>query len=222
MYFGGRLSSDFFAASVQSYLNPLPHLPFYWLNRLGLSAFGVAAVLAALSVLNLLAIKRIAMLVIPSDHGYRIHLIRGAVALSALSPLFLIEVGTSFADVLVSIPALFGFYLLLESHLNKNNFRLLLSGFLLGLASGLKPTFALFALITCVGAIAVEYVIDWRRSFGVMIKLGVGGILGVMIAYGWWGAQLYREFGNPFFPLLNDIFKSGWFADMPLVNSRFN
>ena len=217
----GRDGLDFFPASVQSYLNPLPHLPFYWLNRLGLPALVVGSVLAVSAVFNLMAIRRIAALVMPMTFGNRAFFVEGAVALSALSPIFLAEVGTSYVDVLVSIPCLYAVYFLLAQTGLPRWHYVWAAGFLLGLAVGLKPTTVLFAAIACLCFLVNELIRNWRNGLNAMLVLIVSGFAGLLLTEGWWAWHLYGQYGNPVFPLLNDVFQSDWFPHLPLANARF-
>src|SRR5688572_2064222 len=59
-WLGGRLAQDYFAASGQSYLNPVGFLPFYLMVSAGWHSVVVSAVLAAVHSLNLLLLYLIA------------------------------------------------------------------------------------------------------------------------------------------------------------------
>ena len=52
-FLGGRLQQDFFAASAQSYLNPVGYLPFYLLVAAGWHSAVVSVLLAAAHGLSL-------------------------------------------------------------------------------------------------------------------------------------------------------------------------
>jgi hypothetical protein len=45
--------------------------------------------------------------------------------------------------------------------------------------------------------------------------------VGFVLAYAFWGAILYREFGNPFFPYFNAIFKSPHWEPAAFFDERF-
>ncbi len=101
----GRLPGELFAASVQSYLNPLAHLPFFLLHAAGLPALAVALGVAAVHSTNLWLLHGIgSQLVPPTDRLRRLMLVAGVLA-GGLTPAFLLETGTSYTDVVVSIPA---------------------------------------------------------------------------------------------------------------------
>ena len=57
---GGRLGQDFFAASAQSYLNPLGYLPFYLMVSSGWHAVVVSVLLAVAHASSLVLLYAIA------------------------------------------------------------------------------------------------------------------------------------------------------------------
>jgi len=86
--------------------------------------------------------------------------------------------------------------------------RVLLAGFLCGLAAGLKPT-----AIIHVPALGLALLLA-THGRGVSLRFGtyfaVAAATGFLLAYGWWGWELYRLTGNPVFPLFNQVFHSDW------------
>ncbi|MBC8021737.1 MAG: hypothetical protein H7Y14_01370, partial [Burkholderiales bacterium] len=51
--------------------------------------------------------------------------------------------------------------------------------------------------------------------------LAAFGLAGFLLTYGFWGATLQREFGNPFFPYLNGIFQSPWWELVSFHDERY-
>src|SRR5262249_53996648 len=49
-----RVTEDFFPANQQSYLNPLPYLPFYWMVKAGWPSMLIACVLASIHALAII------------------------------------------------------------------------------------------------------------------------------------------------------------------------
>src|SRR5262245_3054197 len=112
-YVDDRLDRDFMAASVQGYLNPLAYLPFYWMIRAQWHSLLIGSALAALHSACLWLVYGISLLLIPPGARYRAALIAVGVAFAFLTPVYLIEVGTSFIDVTTAIPAIGGVWLLM-------------------------------------------------------------------------------------------------------------
>jgi hypothetical protein len=125
---GGRLAQDFFAASAQSYLNPLGYLPFYLMVSSGWHAVIVAVLLAAAHASSLVLLYAIAWRLFAP----RVPITALATALGAASAVFWATLGTSFLDPLLVAPMLAGLLLLLD----KKHFAA--AGVLFGAAAALK------------------------------------------------------------------------------------
>ena len=128
----GRLAQDFFAASAQSYLNPVGYLPFYLMVASGWHSLLVSVLLAAVHSLSLsllfLIARRLFAHLPPRDALVFACL---GTALGGATWVFWPTVGTSFLDPLV-LPAILGALLLLLDG------RAGLAGVLVGAATALK------------------------------------------------------------------------------------
>ena len=206
--FANRLDQDFFAAAAQSYLNPVGYLPFYAMVSWGWHSVLASALLAAahsisIALLYLLAWRLFAHL--PTRE--RIAFSCLATALGSATAVFWATVGTSFLDPLLVPLMLAGLLVLLGE---KGTF---LAGVLFGAAAALKYSNAIFALAAFPLALALG------------LRAGVlyiaGGALAVAVLAGPWLALMWREFGNPVFPLLNAWFQSPHAPAAHLVHLRF-
>src|SRR6185295_4641643 len=111
----GRLRQDFFAASAQSYLNPLGYLPFYLMVASGWHSVVVSIVLAAahsVSIGFLYLIARRLFAYLPPAEQTEFAVL--ATALGAASGVYWMTVGGSFLDPLLVPPMLGGVLLLLR------------------------------------------------------------------------------------------------------------
>lgn len=212
-----RLWQDYFAASIQSYLNPYAYVPFYLLVEAPWPGIAVGLAMACLHSVNLWLVYEIARVIVPTDRENSRLPVFGAVLIAALSPLFLQQVGTSYADVLTATPVLAGFLLLARAYASGTGAWpwILLAGLLMGLASGLKMTNAVLA------AGAAAFVLATRARAGesivALLAYGVGGAIGLASSSGAWFLAVWERFGNPIFPLMNGLFRS---PDYPPVNFR--
>ncbi|HYN13798.1 MAG TPA: hypothetical protein VET51_14250 [Burkholderiales bacterium] len=216
----GRVGQDFFAASAQSYLNPVGYLPFYLMVTSGWHSVVVSMVLAvahalSISLLFLLAWELFAHL--PArDRAIFSGL---ATAMGAATAVFWPTVGTSFLDPLLVPPMLAGLLLLLRADRHAVG-RATLAGALFGAAAALKYSNAIFALAAFPLALAMP-----GLSAGSRLRAGLGymagGALGLAIFAGPWFALLMREFGNPVFPLMNAWFQSPHAPLVNMVSERF-
>lgn len=213
--FNNRLSQDFFPASVQSYLNPLPFVPFYLMVKAGWASVYIAATLAFIHSINIWLVYSISRKMLPQESTLTIVL---AVLLGTASVLFWSQVGSSFSDALISIPILAALALLSDAGREVSRNRTAWAGLLLGAAIGLKMTSAPFAV-----AAFMAWLIASRSSFHIssLIVMAASGAAGMLLTGGYWWARVWSEFGNPFFPLFNNIFKSPYFPAQGVLFDRF-
>lgn len=179
---GGRLGQDFFAASAQSYLNPLGYLPFYLMVSWGWHSVLVSVLLAAAHAGALVLLYAIAWRLFAPRAGMALL----ATALGAASAVFWATVGTSFLDPLLVVPMLGGLLLLVESR------AFAAAGFLFGAAAALKYSNAIYALAALPLAFS-----GGRRGAA---AYAAGGAAAVALLAGPWLALMWREFGHPFYP----------------------
>ena len=217
-----RLPEELFAAGPQGYLNPLPHLPFYFTYQTGASSLLIALSMALLHSVNLWLLHFIACQVAPPTNRMRAFAVVCGVILGALSPGFLYEIGTSYADVIVSIPVMGALLLILiwqaQSIRPQTNWRFLYAaGLLAGIAMGLKPT----ALVFCATSFLALIALSGRRAWCVAWRSIISGSTGLVITGGPHAWMLWKAFRNPVFPLFNELFRSPWFPPVSLVSNRF-
>jgi hypothetical protein len=200
----GRLQQDFFAASAQSYLNPIGYLPFYLMVSSGWHSVAVSVALALAHSLSIALLYAIAWrLFAHLSRRERIVMSCLATALGAATAVFWATVGTSFLDPLLVPPMLAGLLFLLQGE------RPLLAGLLFGAAAALKYSNAIFAL----AALPLAFFSGRRAA---LAYIG-GGIVAVAVLAGPWLALMMREFGNPLFPGVSA--GGGRFAPQDLVSA---
>jgi hypothetical protein len=215
-----RFVQDYFAAGPQSYFNPYVYAPFYALISSGLSALAVSSVLAAAQSSILWLTYELALCVCPSDDR-RSLLVTGlcAVALAFLNPILIEQVGSSFADITTAALVVCGWLLLARAVQAPRVGLIVGAGLILGTATALKMTNAVHALA------ASALLLLLPRPFMGKLRCGLGyaGALGLgfAIVAGPWAFRLAQRFGNPLFPLLNNVFRSPEFTTEPLRHYRF-
>jgi hypothetical protein len=215
-----RFGRDYFAAGAQSYLNPYIYAPFYALARTGLPALWIASVLAAVQSVILWLTYEMAVAIGPVQDT-RLRVAAGACAalLALANPILINQLGSSFADITTAETVLAGWLLLVGALRAPTAPRILWAGVLLGAASALKLTNSLHALSACVLLLFLPG--TWRRK--AQYSLGFVAVLAASFAVvaGPWAIRLEQHFGNPFFPLLNNIFRSPHLPAVPLADFRF-
>jgi hypothetical protein len=207
----GRLGQDFFAASAQSYLNPIGYLPFYLMVTSGWHSVAVSIMLATAHSLSIGLLYLVARTLFadlpPRDRSVFSGL---AAALGAATGVYWMTVGGSFLDPLLVPPMLAALLLLLREDRHAGR-RAALAGALFGAAAALKYSNAVYALAALPLALAM------RAGFAYVS----GAAVAIGLLAGPWLAALMREFGNPAFPLLNAWFRSPHALPINLIGERF-
>jgi hypothetical protein len=205
--FNDRFEQDYFAAGPNSYLNPYVYAPFYALVKLGLPGLAVGTVLAMIHSVVLWLTYELACKVSPSEDRRERFLFGLCVTILAfMNPVLLQEIGSSFSDITTAALVLGGWLLLVEVILRPRMRLVIFAAILLGVATALKPTNGLYAVAAffLVGFLPLALVGRIRSLFYFGAALGTSFVL----AAAPWSLRLAQMFGNPMFPLLNNVFKS--------------
>lgn len=215
-----RFGQDYFPGGPQSYLNPYIYVPFYLLATSGLTALEVALILAAVQSVILWLVYELALTVAPpTTSTARLGLAICAVALACANPVLIIQFGSSFADVLTAEIVLAGWLVLVGAVRAPNAMRVSCAALLLGCASALKLSNGLHAVSAGVMVLFIPG--SWRSKFRYAALFVAAGIAGFAVVAAPWSIRLEEQFGNPFFPMLNGIFRSPQFTTAPLIHYRF-
>lgn len=216
-----RVEQDFFPASLQSYLNPLAYVPFVLMVQAGLPDWLIGSLLAVVASLALWAVYELSVTVAgeckPSTPRWLPGLL--GVALAFTAPVFLVQVGSSFADATTATLVLWAYVLVLRPGVLPTYKSYLISGFLLGAATGLKLTNFPFALAALAPVVMAPGRVPERLIR--LLWFSGGGLLGVVIAAAPWALKMQNAFANPVFPLLNSWFKSPAFPAEGFFHSRY-
>ncbi|WP_257166479.1 glycosyltransferase family 87 protein [Bradyrhizobium sp. SRS-191] len=207
----GRFDVDAAPGGFQTFLNPLIYLLPYALRH-GLAAPWWGLVLGALHGLNLALIWWLTRVLL--GRAADVFTLAAAVIIAALSPMALSEVGTSFADILTAIPILIGIALIFRDDEDGGR-RFFIAGLLMGAATGLKLTNAIFLVGAGVSLLLVA------RPLLAMTAFGAGGALAGIVTAGPWALKMAREFGSPLYPFYNTIFRSPEAPLASIADTRF-
>ena len=140
--------------------------------------------------------------------------------LVSISPaMALSQINNSMGDLVLTPIALLVIFYLVKGVAKRHDRSLYLSGIFLGLLFGLKLSFVY--LIFPVGVFIISLLLVKRISFQNLFIWCVF-VLGTFIALaGPHAIKLYREFGNPVFPLFNAFFRSPNFDYVNFRDNRF-
>jgi len=217
----GRLAVDYFAANVQGFLNPTGFVPLFWMIEAGWHPLVIGAALALVHSLNFAFIWAIAERMIPRDYPFRTAASVCSVALAFLAPLQLTMLGGTPLDPITSLPALAAICLLIKPREHVGMQHALAVGLMAGVAAGLKLT---NLLLLPALAIAIEVAnghLELRKSTLRLMSYGAGVAMGMCVSHGYWSLELWKETGNPVFPLLNNLFQSPDFPGQTFQDRRY-
>lgn len=222
-FFHGRTFTDIALAMENSYHNPLIEMPIYFIsNRFNETPLVLHIYNSLFWGILVFVFYKFCML------RFDITTLRGKILISLTMLLsmtgfaLLTQNGTSSNEVPVTIGVMTALYLIYKELFVLKSERLAVfffSGIIMGMCLGLKLTIVTYCLsLGFTLIIFYNYLKTPYKTIGLFI---LGGFIGFCITDGWWAYILYREFGNPMFPYLNNIFKSPYYADEFLSYSSF-
>lgn len=207
----GRYAIDALPAGFQTWFNPAVYFPVYALRHMVPAPWGLVTI-GAVHGLNLALVYALTRVLL--QNSATAAALAASILIAACGAMTLSEVGTSFSDILTALPIVAGLVLILSANENERG-RYLLAGLLLGAAVGLKLTNVVFAL----GAAAA--VLLSARPLAATMCLALGGAAGTLATGGAWSLMLWREMGNPVFPLFNGVFRSKELAPNNIMDLQF-
>ena len=220
------LGYDFAPAQVQSFFNPLLHASTYLMLEY-LPAKAAAALVGALQGLNFYLLFLICQVLFRRwKRPYRYLIGLGNAAAGYYGTIGIMELGATFGDTLVSILVLAGLLLVFRCRSNggteeaqKCARMLAASGVIIGVAFALKLTVIIHVVAI---AVAIPFALRaTRRRIRLTLVFCAGLAVGFCAAYGIWGLHLYREYQNPLFPYMNNVFRSPYYDLENTMDARF-
>lgn len=204
----GRIDRDLAPAGHVSYFNPLVDALQY-LGMRHLAPVPFSALLGAFQALNAVLAWGVARHLL----GGRAPWLAGLAGLLAATGQNAISLlGTTYGDNTASVPALAALLATVGAE-RPGGARVAVAGALGGAAVGLKLTMA----APHVGLGALVLWLAWRQRRPALLAFFALGTLGGWTATnGWWALELWRRFGNPFFPFLNGVFGSAYLSPLPM------
>jgi hypothetical protein len=216
-----RFGQDYFAAGPLAYLNPYAYMPFYIMVRAGLPALAICSIFAAAHSIILWLSFELGVAVCPSKDG-RTRAFAGscAVALAFMNPILMQQMGSCFADITTAELALGGWLLLAGAIQVPRSSRVIYAGLILGVASALKLSNAVSAVSAF--AMLAMLPLGWRGKMRHGLVYGISLCVGFAVVAAPWSYRLENIFGNPMFPMFNNVFRAPEFPTESMGNaSRF-
>ncbi len=202
-----RFAADFFPAGSLTYLNPYSHLPLYLMVRADWPSLAIGITFACLHSVMLWMTYELACAVSRRADGTApLAVTLPAVALALMNPILLQEMGSTFTDVTTGTLALGGYVALANAFAGGRLRLVALGGALLGAAAALKLSNAVLAVIPAVPLVLGCVMNARQRLHALLLFFACAGAAALAVA-GPWAWRLEQAFGNPFFPMLNDLFR---------------
>ena len=196
-----------FDLSPGSFYNPAIDVPAYLAAQV-LSAKTVTFILGVIHGLNFVLLFALARASFVWPSGRRVTLAAAAVALVAtIGGGHLGIVGTTFGDNVVSLFIFASALLILRAQSSSRPlFKVVVAGVVMGLGVGLKLPMGIFAVGFCAALLFIDG--PFRLRVLLAFGFGMGVLAGIGTSAGYWLWMMARDFGNPFFPYFNGLFRS--------------
>lgn len=209
-----RFDKDYAAASNQAYQYPYLYWPVYKLAISGFSGQAAGVVLATLHLLAVPPVWMVAKVLIPAQGMHAVAMRLAAVLLAFMSAVPLKMLESTGNDLLAAAPFLWAVALTFQAIApiapvppSRITRTAVIAGLLVGLAVSFKfshgPLAVLLPLLFlfCDGR--------WQARVKWVVLCAFSVALGFVITYGYWGYQLWLQFGNPIYPFYDGYF-SHW------------
>lgn len=210
---GSRFDKDYMAASLQSYQFPYLYWPVYKLAISGCSGMTAGLVLSTLHLITVPPVWMVAKAVIPGTGGQSAAFRGAAVILAFMSAVPLQTLEATGNDLLAAAPMLWAVAIAFkaittdEHAVSKRSLMryALFSGLMGGVAVACKLSNGpLIPLLPCLFWFCQGTPLA-RLKWMSLNAIAIG--IGFVVTYGYWGYQLWIQFGNPLYPFYHGYFE---------------
>lgn len=217
--FEPRFDRDWLAASHQAYQYPYLYWPLYKLVEMRASGRLAGVVLVSLHVLTVPALWMIARACVPVRSWEATVLRAGAVLLAFLGQLTLSLMDTTANDLYAATPLVWAVTMGLLATQGASSGGWLsasravaLSGAFAGIAVAVK--FSNGPLVMVLPLLWLVAPGTPLQRLGHVVRAGAFSALAFALAYGWWGWQMFQQFGNPMYPFQEYHNAFAWLRDL--------
>ena len=221
----GRTFDDVAISGIQTYFNPAINLLSYALAR-ELGFFWSRYALVAIQALAWAFLGAAVWRVILIEHKVRFPqglVVAAAMAvLSLCAPVSISVLGTTFADLTMATLISAVLLIRLPTGFEVRPWRGALTGLILGVGVGLKPTILPLCLAYGIVFYAMLAMLNRPvRAVAEFLAFGVAAAAATLLVAGPWALEVMKETGNPVFPYANDIFHSPFVPPGDMADIRF-
>ena len=220
-FLNDRVGTDFLPANFRTYINPYYDSFLYFLmTKLNNHPYIFLSLSSFDNALFLYLIYKIANFIITEQNKLIKSIILFLViAYTAFSPIMLDALNCSMNDVAAGNFVLITLYLLIRNLFNTSKHRnklIILSGIILGAGICIKYSCAI-----ALGGFIAIFIFQRKQieNFGKTFILFFSSVfISFILTDGYWLLLLFKLYGNPIYPYLNDIFKSPFFDIMNIAS----
>ena len=230
-----RSAIDIAPAQLQSYFSPLADTVYYKLVKADFSSWVIGAILAIPVAISLFFLGMISVQVLPAEAGR--FPVLAILVLAATGSSGYPVIGTTMSEWHITALFTSSIWLAIKYDVvQKSNFKdnslndkainpikihiiWLICGFLGGAGVGLKLTGGIYAISLALMCLFTSGSFTCRIKY--VVFLAFGGLIGFAITFSYWGLEMWSRFGNPLFPLFNNIFKSPMASLYSYADTRF-
>ena len=224
-FLNGRMNWDIAPAQLQTWFNPTLSVPLLLLVQT-LPGPLVSVVLAGFGGVNIALVYFLVRAVQHEDHKQNQTVLSILIALATTylafwSPMFISELGSTLGDYFGSLLTIAALLFVVRSDFSIRGYAL--AGLCLGLALSLKLTNATSVIaFTLASLLILTRPGQWFSAIPRLFAAGFSALVTFLPLGGAWMAYLYLRFGNPVFPIYNNIFTSPWIDPSSFLDERFN
>lgn len=221
----GRLFEDVLVSSLQTYFSPVINLVSYVLAReLGFfwSRYALVAIQALAWAFMAAAVWRVIVLELRPEPAQAVVVGVAMAVLSLCAPVSYSILGATYTDLIMATFISAALLIRLPTGFEARPWRGALTGVILGIGVGLKPTI----LPICVAYGLVFYAMLTMharpaRALGEFASFGIAAAVATLAVAGPWQLAVLRETGNPIFPYGNEFFRSPFVPPIAMADNRF-
>jgi hypothetical protein len=223
-FLNNRMGFDLAPAGLQTYFNPLMDIFYFFLMK-NFSPAGFEFILGMIHGINFILLFNICSCFLKELSIKRRLLSLALTFFGILSVGFLSEVGTTMGDDIVSLFVLTALLLVLRSVelVNEKNQKAVIgvavAGIVAGLGIGFKLTIVIYIVAIGVSFLFISF--SWTKKIFLLIAFGLGVFLGFLVTGAFWHYSVWQHFGNPIFPMMNNIFSGNLAENLPISDTRF-
>jgi len=221
----GRIFDDVAISGIQTYFNPTINLLSYTLAReLGFfwSRYALVAIHALAWAFLGAAVWRAILLEHKVKFPQGLVVAAAMAVLSLCAPVSISVLGTTFADLTMAAMISAVLLIRLPTGFKVRPWRGALTGVILGVGVGLKPT--ILPLCLAYGIIFYAMLAMLNRpvkAAAEFLAFGIAAAAATLMVAGPWALEVMKETGNPIFPYANDFFASPFVPAVAMADNRF-